>query len=268
MGFHGNIRENARRLLEESGEDLVLLNNTLRLLAKWRSTLILNTVLHHQGVKVIDGPFAGMEYLDRTAEGCHVAKLLGCYEQPLHGEIEKAIAGGYTAIINIGCAEGYYAVGFARRMEFAEVYAYDLDEKARMTCALLAEKNHVVDRVQVAAGFTVKDFAHFSGHHALVLCDIEGAEKDLLQPAVAPALAGMDLLVESHECFVPGISKMLRDRFAATHHAHIIYDNGQRHLSHLPPWFHSLAHLDQLLAVWEWRSGPTPWLLLKSKSRP
>jgi hypothetical protein len=27
----------------------------------------------------------------------------------------------------------------------------------------------------------------------------------------------------------------------------------------------SLAHLDQLLATWEWRSGPTPWLVMKAK---
>jgi len=26
----------------------------------------------------------------------------------------------------------------------------------------------------------------------------------------------------------------------------------------------NLAHLDQLLAVWEWRSGPTPWLVMKA----
>jgi hypothetical protein len=32
----------------------------------------------------------------------------------------------------------------------------------------------------------------------LVLCDIEGAERELLNPVVSPALAGMDLIVESH----------------------------------------------------------------------
>lgn len=30
-------------------------------------------------------------------------------------------------------------------------------------------------------------------------------------------------------------------------------------------WFNNLAHLDQLLATWEWRSGPTPWLVMKTK---
>ena len=34
----------------------------------------------------------------------------------------------------------------------------------------------------------------------------------------------------------------------------------------MPAWFSNMAHLDQLLAFWEWRSGPTPWLVMKSQS--
>jgi len=32
-----------------------------------------------------------------------------------------------------------------------------------------------------------------------------------------------------------------------------------------PSWFNNLSHLDQLLATWEWRAGPTPWLVMKAK---
>jgi hypothetical protein len=98
-----------------------------------------------------------------------------------------------------------------------------------------------------------------------VLCDIEGAERDLLDPALAPALTGMDLIVESHECLLTGITQLLLDRFAPTHNITLIEDNGQRDFEQSPQWFRNLAHLDQLLAVWEWRSGPTPWLVMKAK---
>ena len=63
------------------------LNNSLRLLAKWRSELIKNTILKNNGTKVLDGPVKGLDFLERSAEGCHVAKLLGCYEQPLHEKL-------------------------------------------------------------------------------------------------------------------------------------------------------------------------------------
>jgi hypothetical protein len=78
-------------------------------------------------------------------------------------------------------------------------------------------------------------------------------------------MAGMDLIVESHECLVPGITKALIERFSSTHDISVIEDNGQRQLPNAPTWFNNLAHLDQLLAVWEWRSGPTPWLVMKRK---
>ena len=56
------------------------LNNALRLLSKWRSVLIQNTLLKQQGTVVMQGPLAGMDFLPQSAEGCHIAKLLGCYE--------------------------------------------------------------------------------------------------------------------------------------------------------------------------------------------
>ena len=241
------------------------LNNALRLLAKWRSVLIQNTLLQHQGTVVMQGPLAGMDFLRESAEGCHIAKLLGCYEQPLQPFIVKAIEQAYPIILNIGCAEGYYAVGMARAMPSTQILAFDLSPKAQEICAALAHKNAVSDRVKVGALFKPEDFAAYANQKVLVLCDIEGAEQELLNPQAAPALKGMDLIVESHECLIPGITKVLIDRFKDTHQITLIQDDGQRNLQQAPQWFNNLAHLDQLLATWEWRSGATPWLVMKAK---
>ena len=100
-----------------------------------------------------------------------------------------------------------------------------------------------------------------------MLCDIEGAEKDLLNPEAAPALKHMDIIVESHECLLPGITQVLVDRFKETHHITLVNDNGQRQLENSPSWFNNLAHLDQLLATWEWRSGATPWLVIAARRK-
>ncbi|MFM9990728.1 MAG: hypothetical protein ACKVOY_04780 [Burkholderiaceae bacterium] len=196
-------------------------------MSKWRSVLIQNTFLKHQGTVIVQGPLAGMDFLPQSAEGCHVAKLLGCYEQPLQPFIEEAIQAAYPIILNIGCAEGYYAVGMARRMKNSKVH----------------------EQQQV-----------------LVLCDIKGAERELLNPEKSPSLKTMDLIVESHECLSPGITQILIDRFKDTHQITYIEDNGQRQLLDAPQWFKNLAHLDQLLATWEWRSGATPWLVMKSRT--
>jgi hypothetical protein len=263
---HKSLQSILSQAVSDNASEQAQLNNALRLLSKWRSVLIQNTLLQQQGTVVMQGPLAGMDFLPQSAEGCHIAKLLGCYEQPLQPFIEQAISNAYPTILNIGCAEGYYAVGMARRMPSTQVLAFDLNPKAQEVCNALAQKNEVSDRVKVGALFKPEDFAKYANQKVLVLCDIEGAEKDLLDPELAPALKGMDLIVESHECLILGITQTLIDRFKDTHQITLVQDNGQRQLQDVPQWFNNLAHLDQLLATWEWRSGATPWLVLKANS--
>ena len=266
MSLEQNIQSQLLTQLQGAQASQAQLNNALRLLSKWRSVLIQNTLLQQQGTVVMQGPLAGMDFLPQSAEGCHIAKLLGCYEQPLQPFIEQAISNAYPTILNIGCAEGYYAVGMARRMPNTQVLAFDLNPNAQEVCTALAQKNSVADSVKVGALFKPEDFANYANQKVLVLCDIEGAEKDLLDPEISPALKGMDLIVESHECLITGITQTLINRFKESHQITLVQDNGQRQLKDVPQWFNNLAHLDQLLATWEWRSGATPWLVMKANS--
>lgn len=266
MSLHVKIRlQLAEMLASTQIDEAAQLNNALRLLSKWRSVLIQNTLIQHQGLTVLQGPLAGLDFIEQSAEGCHIAKLLGCYEQPLLPYIQKAIELQYQTIVNIGCAEGYYAVGMARHMPNTQVMAYDLNPNAQHTCQTLADKNGVSERITIGGLFNPEDFASYANTKTLVMCDIEGAEQELLDPSKAPALSTLDIIVESHEGLRAGITQTLINRFKATHDIILIHDNGQRHLNQMPAWFNNLAHLDQLLAVWEWRSGPTPWLVMAAK---
>lgn len=265
MSLAPSIKSRVHAILRGVGKPDEQLNNALRLLSKWRSVLIQNTLLQREGTIVRQGPLKGLDFIRESAEGCHVAKLLGTYEQPLQPYIESAIDAGYSAVINIGCAEGYYAVGLARRMPEAVSYAYDIDENAQRSCAQLAEKNGVRDRVVVRGQLNPDEFASYSDGKVLVFCDIEGAEESLLDPAVSPSLAKMDIIVEAHECLVKGVTDRLIERFSRTHRIHKVEDLGTRMIEAPPEWFTKLSHLDQLLATWEWRSGPTPWLVMTVK---
>ena len=263
------VRERLAAWLAKPGTDRnAQLDASLRLLCKWRSTLIQNTVQQHNGTRVWSGPFEGMDYLPRSTHGCHVSKLVGCYEQPLQPFIKEAIRAAYPVVVNIGCAEGYYAVGMAGRMPDTRVDAFDIDPAAQRACGELAARRGVADHVRVGARFTADDFAAYAGRKTLVLCDIEGAERELLDPEAAPALRGMDLIVESHDCVAAGTTKLLAARFQPTHAIKVVVDSGERRLRKVPPWFTRLGHLDQLLAMWEWRSGPTPWLVMRSRQAP
>ncbi|MFM7512374.1 MAG: hypothetical protein ACKO3F_03255 [Cyanobium sp.] len=264
MNLHSQVRKRLNSYINSNAEGRNALEQSLRLLCKWRSALIQNTLIHHHGTMIHQGPFKGLDFLPQSAEGCHIAKLLGCYEQPLHESIENAIKKQYEIILNIGCAEGYYAIGMALRMRNALICAHDLNANAQRVCAELAIKNKVSDRVKVGGLFNSTDFNSYAGKSALVICDIEGAELELLDPDLAPSLRGMDLIVESHECIRPGITAALTSRFRSSHRITLVQDDGQRNLDNAPEWFKNLAHLDQLLATWEWRSGPTPWLVMQT----
>ena len=265
MVLSEKIRQQVITQLSTGSSDQANLNKALRLLSKWRSLLIQNSLIQSQGTVVMQGPLVGLDFLGGSAEGCHIPKLLGCYEQPLQPFIEQAIVAGYCTILNIGCAEGYYAVGMARCMPASKVFAYDLNPTAQKACIELAIKNNVAGRVKVSGLFSIDDFAAYAGQQILLMCDIEGAERELLNPEMAPSLKGIDIIVESHECLTPGITQLLIDRFTSSHHITLVQDDGQRRLDKPPQWFLNLAHLDQLLATWEWRSGPTPWLVMRSK---
>ena len=240
------------------------LNELLRLLGRWRSQVLANTYIDQQGARIMGGPFAGMEYVSAATEGALIPRLLGTYESELHPHLQAFADGGLDCVIDVGCAEGYYAVGLARMMPNATIHAYDIDERARRACAELAAKNNVADRVIIGAEFKPDGFEAFAGRRVLVMVDAEGAEVDILQPALSPALAGMDIIVETHDLFRRGALALMIERFAATHD--ITRVDQQPKAVVFPPWLQSLPHLDQLLAVWEWRAQPTPWLVMRPKS--
>ena len=240
------------------------LNELLRLLGRWRSQLLVNTYRAREGSKIWNGPFKGMEYVDAQTEGALIPRLLGTYECELHPYIARFAADGLDCVIDVGCAEGYYAVGLARMMPNVAVYAYDIDEAAREACARLAERNGVADRVMVGGEFKPDGFEAFKDRRCLVLVDIEGAEDDLLRPDLSPALAHMPLIVETHDVYRKGVLDRLVERFSPTHD--ILRLDPQAKTLPLPDFLKGAGHLDQLLAVWEFRIQATPWLVMTPKA--
>ena len=188
--------------------------------------------------------------------------MLGCYEASLAPIIEAIIARAYPLIIDVGCAEGYYAVGLARRMTGSRVLARDANPAALVLCGQLAALNGVAERVEIGGRMGHADFAICAAQPTVILCDIEGAEADLLDPVAAPGLMAADILVEVHDVMQPGLSTLIAGRFAATHR---ITRLDRRITGDLPDWMDSLSDLDRLLALWEWRGGPTPWLWMQRK---
>src|SRR5690348_1337426 len=89
---------------------------------------VAQAVVNRYGQRVNSGPFKGLEYISGAAGSAYTPKILGCYEQEIHAFIEEIINKSYSVIVDVGCAEGYYAVGFAYRSSDVKVYAFDENE--------------------------------------------------------------------------------------------------------------------------------------------
>lgn len=174
------------------------------------------------GRTVAAGPFQGMVY-SPLADHRHVgARLLGCYERELAPAVERFCQVAYEQVLDVGCAEGYYAVGFARRIPSARVIAFDTDPWARRACRDLAGINGVRVRVEVHGFCSPDRLQHaLSGGRALLILDCEGYEEKLLDPAIVAQLARCDLIVELHDA-PPTPDHPLAQRFSATHAIELI----------------------------------------------
>jgi glycosyltransferase involved in cell wall biosynthesis len=244
-------------LRQDRGRPALALARLTNLLVRHRSLLLTGDVATRWGLVVQSGPFAGMKYLPTSACGPLLPKLLGCYEAELHGTLERAARRPYRRVVNVGCGEGYYAVGLARLLPGVQVYAFDTEELARSLCAQLAALNGVAERVLVGGKCEAARLRELAGPGTLVLCDCEGGERELLRPELVPGLRQCDILVELHDAVSPGTSQAVLSRFEPTHEVTRIGHGGRDWTEHAA--LRDRPHLDQLLAMWEGRSGPTPW---------
>jgi precorrin-6B methylase 2 len=185
--------------------------------------------------RVVNGPFRGMNYLAESTGSSLTPKLLGTYELELHGVIEKELIAQPKLVIDVGAAEGYYAVGFAWRCPQARVILFDTFGYARVLARKLAKINQVSERVTVRSRCDPAALAAaLQGQpDALVISDCEGYEMTLLDLAAAPALAGARILVETHDFLVEDATAILIQRFQNTH-AITRIDAVPRTIEHFP----------------------------------
>jgi len=210
-----------------------------------------------------------MQYIRGAVGSAYVPKLLGTYERELNDRVETACALRFPLIIDIGAAEGYYAVGLARRNPGTRVVAFEMEEKGQLALKEMAELNRVNNRVEIMGKCEPDNLRSVlaSSQRSLVLCDAEGAEETLLDPQQIPELMRAHVLVEMHDFIQPGLTDLVKNRFEATHRIQRI-NQQPRSRSDMP--YRTLAttllpsrYLDW--AVDEWRPVQMSWLWMEPR---
>jgi hypothetical protein len=216
--------------------------------------------------RVLGGPFAGMRY-----PAGFVPRLLfsgpyqvGSFELELHPAVERIVGERPATVVNVGSAEGYYAVGIAMRLPAARVIAFEADPALRSACARLAGLNGVAERLELRGLCTPADLAAVApgGGGTAVIMDCEGAESELADPERAPWLREACLLIELHPAIDADVRARLEARFAGSHELELIAAEIRRASlfdSQLRP-IRGLRRIDRELLVAEFRDGPQDWL--------
>jgi len=257
------LRQSLKNLLYRIALQLALTAFSIRsrrMIERQATELGLVDLARRIGSQVLSGPFRGMQ-LDVGAFPQHVSpKLCGSYEDELHEALEHVIERKPKLVVNVGCAEGYYAVGLAKRLPEARVIAFDADPRARSATRRNALLNNV--RVEVRGILQAGPMQHLLSEAApnvLLIMDIEGAEYELLDPNLAPSLRDADIIVELHPHIIANIEQELEWRFSMSHSIErFVPKLISEKRSRSPAW---LSNEDKLRAVDERRSE-TPWLLL------
>ena len=210
------------------------------------------------------GPFTGMKYAPMTS-GCLVLipKIIGSYESLIYQWVIDAIHQDYGTILNIGCGEGYYAVGFSLKSKGSYVYAYDTDKRARDNVAALAQLNGTSERIHIGDLCIREDLQRAIPNNTLIFCDIEGGEFDLLRPNLIPALSSADLIVETHDVVCPGVTETLVRRFLPSHRIEIIYDSAK--YANDFPVLQTIPTEKHALLLEEGRKPAQAWMRLLAK---
>lgn len=242
-----------------------------------------NSIIHKRRIKLSDdlskkmdntvryGPFKGF----LLGKGFEWSKadignmLLGLYEKEVLQAICE-VSNNRKVLIDLGAADGYFAIGCLISNMFNNVYCYELSEKSRKNLFNNAVLNRVQDRIEIT-GIATNSFpvelqkkgVDFS--QSVVLCDIEGGEFELFDDNVLNALKDTIIIIEIHDWHKDGASRYKKLQERAVKYFNITkLTTRSRDLSLFP----ELAHLsddDRWLVCSEGRHYLTTWLKLDPK---
>ena len=218
---------------------------------------------------VRSGPFKGMIYPELSSVGSELApKIIGSYEEELLPAIDYFLNQSYSDIIDVGCAEGYYAIGFAIKMPNSKIHAYDVEPKALDLCKKMAALNSVenISFNKFCSPKTLTNF-NFQGK-GLIICDCEGYEKTLFNAENIENLKKCDFLIELHDNKVDGVSDYLIPILSQFHEVTIISSTKRNPLKFKD--LDNFLPLEQTLILSECRNGileegSMDWAFVKCK---
>ena len=227
----------------------------------------LNDFFNNIDLVVMNGPFSGMKYPSLFSHSSSIfPKIIGSYENELEPTFNNLFEKSFNAIFNIGSAEGYFAIGLAIKFPNSTVYAFEQNQKSLENCIKMGELNNVKN-VIYNNKFEIFDLNKYQFDNCLVVCDIEGAEKEIFTSSSINNFINSWLIIEVHDFIYHNLSNIISENFQNTHKINIIKSRSDLHKI-LNYKFHKPEKFDFLTKKFlysEYRPKNLCWLFMEPK---
>lgn len=231
-----------------------------------RALVLAKTIYSITNGHVYQGPFKGLHILPDYlwGDGDISGKLLGLYETQLSNIIEEIIATNPDCVLNVGCAEGYYGLGFAKRLKCVS-HLIDVEVRYEDIIRKTAELNQI-ENYSFTTESNISNFKKLISDkiNPFIFMDCESNELHLLNPEVFPELNKTTILVETHDFIIPNCTTELIKRFSDTHFVKEIHSAPKNMNLDI---LHNLSDLDKMVLWNEWRPGEMCWLYMIPKKK-
>jgi hypothetical protein len=149
------------------------------------------------------GPFKGMLLSrgDWWGKIDRPSMIYGFYEQEVLESLTKE-KGKFNTLIDVGAADGYYAIGGVISKTFKKSVCYEIAKEGQNQIRKNAQLNNVGENIEIrgeAKRNFYDDFSQEELSSSLILMDIEGCEFDIFsQRGDFEKLKHSTLIIESH----------------------------------------------------------------------
>lgn len=225
-----------------------------------------NYIFQKYGGVVQHGPLRDFKILQESSWGNDkAAKILGFYEAEILEELSSEAQGKY--FVDIGAADGYYAVGFLYKKICVGCVAFESTEQGRQVITNTAKFANITLPLLVydSAQSNFINLVPFPLDQTVFLIDIEGGEFEILTEENLFLMRQSIIFVEIHDSDDSGKEKFQRLLRDCEKHFLVKIQKRVFRDPYAYPELDELDDTEHWLACSEGRAPDAKWLILRPK---
>ena len=199
------------------------------------------------------------------SRGDIASKIYGFYENKIQQKLKDI---NNPILIDIGAADGFFAIGSLKSKICEFCYAFEETKKSRENLSKTAKINNVQNKLSIIGKVTKDNFftllpSKINFSKVTILCDIEGGEFDFFSDEILATIRCSNIIIEIHKNHNKNLEIDLLERVKKYFDVSIIIDNDKNFegVSEL----HALNDIDRNLICSEGRSYIGKWWHLSPK---